>query len=223
MGRAGGVVYLPGMTAAPTTDPRRRYTFAEYLAFEEAHEWKHEFHEGEILAMSGASPEHALVTANAIAALNRVLSGTPCRVYSADLKIGVKPGARVCYPDASIVCGGLEYDPNDPKRYVVTNPQVIIEVLLPTTEGYDRGDKFRHYRSIPSLAEYVLVSQYAPVVETFFRQGDGSWLIAGTFTGLEARARLRSLDIEIALSDLYAGVEFPPPALPPDPRERESL
>jgi Uma2 family endonuclease len=223
MGRAGGVVYSPAMTAAPTTDARRRYTFAEYLAFEEAHEWKHEFHDGEILAMSGSSPEHALVTANTIAALHAVLSGKPCRVYSADLKIGVKPGARTCYPDASIVCGPLEHDPNDPKRYVVTNPRVIVEVLSPTTEAYDRGDKFRHYRNIPSLAEYVLISQYAAIVETFFRQSDGSWLIAGTFTGLEAHARLRALDIEIALSDIYAGVEFPPPAPPPDPRERESL
>jgi Uma2 family endonuclease len=205
------MVYSRPMTAAPT-DLRRRYTFAEYLAFEEASEIKHEFHDGEILAMSGALPEHALVTANAIAAFNRVLSGKPCRVYSADLKIGVKPGSRVSYPDASIVCGALEYDPDDPKRYVVTNPRVIIEVLSPTTEGYDRGDKFRHYRNIPCLAEYVLVSQYAPIVETFFRQGDGSWLIAGTYTGLEACARLRALDIEIALSDIYAGVEFPPPA-----------
>jgi Uma2 family endonuclease len=208
------------MTAAPTGLPRR-YTFAEYLAFEEANEWKHEFHEGEILAMSGGSPEHALVTANAIAALNRILSGKPCHVYSADLKIGVKPGARVCYPDASIICGPREYDASDPKHYVVTNPRVIVEVLSPTTEGYDRGDKFRHYRNIPSLAEYVLISQYAPIIETFFRQGDGSWLIAGTYTGLDARARLRALDIEIAMSDIYAGVEFPPPAPPPDPRERE--
>jgi Uma2 family endonuclease len=210
------------MTAAPT-DLRRRYTFAEYLAYEEASEIKHEFHEGEILAMSGTSPEHALITANAVAALHSVLVGKPCRVYSADLKIGVKPGSRVCYPDASIVCGPLEYDPNDPKRHVVTNPRVIIEVLSPTTEGYDRGDKFRHYRNIPSLAEYVLISQDAPLIETFFRQGDGSWLIAGTFTGLDARARLRALDIDIALSDVYAGVEFPPPAPPPDPRERELL
>jgi Uma2 family endonuclease len=208
------------MTAAPN-DLRRRYTFAEYLALDEASELKHEFHEGEILAISGTPPEHALITANTIAALHRILLGKRCRVYSADLKIGVKPGARTCYPDASIVCGPLEYDPNDPKRYVVTNPRVIVEVRSPTTEGYDRGDKFRHYRNIPSLAEYVLISQTAPIVETFFRQGDGSWLIAGAYTGLDSRARLRALDIEIALSDIYAGVEFPPPAPPPDPRERE--
>lgn len=217
------MVYSPVMTAAPTTDPRRRYTFAEYLAFEEAHEWKHEFHEGEILAMSGSSPEHALITARALRAIGNRIEGGPCQAYSSDLKIAVKPGSRVCYPDGSIICGPLEFDPNDPKRYVVTNPRVIIEVLSPTTEAYDRGEKFRHYRNIPSFAEYVLISQDAPIVETFFRQGDGSWVIAGTYTGLDARARLRALDIEIALSDIYAGVEFPPPAPPPDPRERESL
>jgi Uma2 family endonuclease len=210
------------MTAAPL-DLRRRYTFAEYLVFEEAAEWKHEFHEGEILAMSGASPEHALITASMTAVLHGLLAGKPCRVYSSDLKIAVKPAERVVYPDASVVCGPLEYDPNDPKRHVVTNPRVIVEVLSPTTEGYDRGEKFRHYRGIASLAEYVLISQTAAVVETFFRQADGSWLIAGTYTGLDARARLRALDIEFALSDIYAGVEFPPPALPPDPRERETL
>ncbi|HEY7119803.1 MAG TPA: Uma2 family endonuclease [Tepidisphaeraceae bacterium] len=210
------------MTAAPVP-ARRRYTFAEYLAFEEAAEWKHEFHEGEILAMSGTSPEHALITANAIAALHRALAGKPCRVYSSDLKIGVKPGARVCYPDGSIVYGALEFDPADPKRHVVTNPRAIIEVLSPTTEGYDRGEKFRRYREIPSLAEYVLISQTSAVVETFFRQGDGNWLIAGTYTGLDARARLRTVEIEIGLADIYAGVTFPEPAPPPDPREREVL
>jgi Uma2 family endonuclease len=208
------------MTAAPT-DLHRRYTFAEYLAYDESVEWKNEFHEGEMLAMSGSSPEHALITANALRAIGNRLEGKPCRVYSSDLKIGVKPGSRVCYPDGSIVCGPLEYDPNDPTRHVVTNPRVIIEVLSPTTEAYDRGEKFRRYRDIPSLAEYVLISQDAPIVETFFRQGDGSWLIAGTYTGLDAHARLRAVDIEIALTDIFAGVTFPPPAQPPDPRERE--
>jgi Uma2 family endonuclease len=208
------------MTAAPT-DLRRRYTFAEYLAYDESVEWKNEFHEGEILAMSGSSPEHALITANALRAIGNRLEGKPCRVYSADLKIAAKPGSRVCYPDGSIVCGPLEYDPNDPKRHVITNPRVIVEVLSPTIEAHDRGEKFRRYRDIPSLAEYVLISQDAPIVETFFRQGDGSWLIAGTYTGLDAHARLRAVDIEIALTDIFAGVTFPPPAQPPDPRERE--
>jgi Uma2 family endonuclease len=210
------------MTVAPSNS-RRRYTLAEYMAFEETQEWKHEFHDGEILAMSGTSPEHALITANALRALGNRLEGKPCRVYSSDLKIGITPTARVCYPDGSIVCGPLEYHPEDPRRHIVTNPRVIVEVLSPTTEGYDRGEKFRHYRNIASLAEYVLISQDAPIVETFFRQGDGSWVIAGTYTGLDARAVLRSVEIELALSDVYAGVTFPEPAPPPDPRERETL
>src|SRR4051812_33066980 len=156
------------MTAAPTTDLRRRYTFAEYLAFDEAHEWKNEFYEGEILAMSGSSPEHALITARALRAIGNRIEGGGCQVYSSDLKIATKPGSRVYYPDSSVICGPLEFDPNDPKHHVVTNPRVIVEVLSPTTEAYDRGEKFRDYRNITSFAEYVLISQDAPVVETFF-------------------------------------------------------
>jgi Uma2 family endonuclease len=207
------------MTAAPT-HAGRRHTFAEYLRFEEAAETKHEFHDGEILAMSGTSPEHALITANAIRAIGNRLQGKPCRVYSSDLKIGVSPGARVCYPDGSIICGPLQFDPADPKRHVVTNPRVILEVLSPTTEGYDRGEKFRHYRGIPSLQEYVLISQATPLVETFLRQPDGAWLIGATFAGPDATAFLRSIDVDLSLPDLYAGVTFPPPEPPPDPRER---
>lgn len=210
------------MTVLPTP-ARPRYTLAEYLAFEESTEAKHEFHDGEILAMSGASPEHALVTANLIRALGNALEGKPCRVYSSDLKIGVRPSSRIYYLDASIVCGPREYHPDDPDRRIVINPRVIIEVLSPTTEGYDRGSKFVHYRQLTSLEEYVLVSQVEPLIEIFQRQPDGRWYIAGTYTGLEARAPVRSVQIEIALSDVYAGVEFPPPAPPPDPRERETL
>jgi Uma2 family endonuclease len=206
------------MTAAPS-HLGHRHSFADYLAFEESAETKHEFHDGEILAMSGTSPEHALITANTICAIHAQLASKPCRVYSSDLKIGVTPGARTCYPDGSIICGPLEFDPADPKRHVVTNPRAIIEVLSPTTEAYDRGDKFRHYRTIPSLQEYVLISQSAPIVETFVRQADGSWLIAGAYTGLDATASLRSVQIEIKLADVFAGVTFPPPAPPPDPRE----
>jgi Uma2 family endonuclease len=208
------------MTIAPA-EPRRRYSLAEYLEFEDAAEGKHEFHDGEILAMSGGSPEHALITANAIGAIGNSLKGKPCRLYSSHLRISGPPRSNVYHPDLTIICGPLEYHPNDPKRQLVTNPRLIIEVLLPTTEAYDRGEKFRHYRTIASLAEYVLITQIAPVIETFVRQPDGNWLIAGTYFGLDAVATLRSVQIELKLTDAYAGVTFPQPAPSPDPRERE--
>ena len=94
------------------------------------------------------------------------------------------------------------------------NPKVIVEVLSPSTEGYDRGEKFDSYREIESLQEYVLVSQSSPHIQTFLRQKDGTWLF-GAFAGIEAVATLRSLDIQIPLRDAYAGVEFPPPAPAP--------
>jgi Uma2 family endonuclease len=216
------MVYSRIMTVLPTP-ASRRYTLAEYLAFEESTDAKNEFHDGEILAMSGASPEHALVTANMIMAVGNALRGKPCRVYSSDLKIGVSPSSRVYYPDASIICGAREYHPDDPGQRIVTNPRVIIEVLSATTEGYDRGSKFIQYRRLASLQEYLLISQTEPLIETFERQPDGKWLIAGMFAGIEARAAIRSVQIEIALSDVYAGVTYPPPAPPPDPRERETL
>jgi Uma2 family endonuclease len=210
------------MTADPT-HPARRHTLAEYLQFEDAAEGKHEFHDGEILAMSGGSPEHALITINALAALHAKLRGKDCRVYSSDLKINVGAQSRVFYPDGTVVCGPLEFDPNDLKHQLVTNPRVIIEVLSPTTEAYDRGEKFRDYRTLASLAEYVLISQAAPIVETFVRQPDGNWLIATAYAGLDAIATLRSIEVELKLSDIYANVTFPPPAPPPDIRERETI
>src|SRR5207249_4285796 len=136
---------LTPMTAAAT---HSRYTLEEYLASEEASEWKHEFHDGEILAMSGSSPEHSLISANAIAALHVQLAGKPCRVYTSDLKLSINARARVCYPDASIICAPLQFDPQDAKRRLVINPRVIVEVLSPTTEAYDRGKKFRDYRTL---------------------------------------------------------------------------
>jgi Uma2 family endonuclease len=196
------------MTAIPF-DTGRRCTLAEYLEFEESAPTKHEFHNGEILAMSGGSPEHALIIANALRAIGNRLGDKPCRVYSSDLRIAIGPDADVQYPDGSVICGPLEFHPADPKRRLVTNPRVIVEVLSPTTEGYDRGEKFRLYRQLPSFEEYVLISQMTPLIEIYLRQPDGRFLIASTQIGLEANAMISSLQIQLALSEVYAGVTFP--------------
>src|SRR5215203_5528676 len=136
--------------------PIHRHTIAEYLRAEETAVEKHEFHDGEILAMSGGSPAHSLIATNAGREIGNRLKGKPCRVYNSDLRVAVAASARFVYPDLTIVCGGLEFHPDDAKRHTVTNPRVLIEVLSPTTEAYDRGDKFAQYREIPSFQEYVL-------------------------------------------------------------------
>lgn len=199
------------MTVVPLPS-RPPHTLEEYLEYEETSAVKHEFHSGEILAMSGASPEHALITANAIAALHAKLRGGSCRVYSSDLKIAVGPEPEVQYPDASIVCGPLVFHPGDSKKRLVINPRIIVEVLSQTTEAHDRGDKFRYYRTLDSFEEYILISQTAPQIETFVRNADGTWIIAETYTGLTASVRLRSIQVELPLSDIFVGITFGAPS-----------
>jgi len=209
------------MTAIPSQSGRR-YTLEEYLEFEERSREKHEFHNGEILAMSGSSLEHALITANVLRVLGNALLGKPCRLFSSDLKIAIGQNADILYPDGSVICGAPEFHPADPKHRLVTNPRVIVEVLSPTTEAYDRGAKFSLYRTLPSLQEYVLVSQDKAMIETFVRQADGRFVIAATFANIDATAKLSSIDIQIALAEVYAGVTFPEPIPQPTFPERES-
>ncbi len=111
------------------------------------------------------------------------------------------------YTDGMVICGPPQLDPNDSERETVTNPRLIIEVVYPEAEAYVRGDKFAFYREIESLEEYVIVSQRIPQIETFFRQSGSTWLFTPT-TGLSAVAKLRSLDIQLPLAEVYAGIEF---------------
>lgn len=196
------------MSAEPV--PKRfRCSVAEYLRVEREATEKHEYRDGEVVAMAGGTGEHSLIIANAIRELGNRLKGKPCRVYDSNFRMAVNPGARYAYPDLSIICGPVVYDPADATRQTATNPRVIVEVLSPLTEAYDRGEKFRRYLRIPSFEEYVLVSQAMPVVETYTRQADGTWVFRA-FEGLEATARLRSLEIDLPLAEVFAGVEFPP-------------
>jgi Uma2 family endonuclease len=111
------------------------------------------------------------------------------------------------YPDVSIICGPRESDLNDPLRETFTNPRLIVEVLSESTEAYDRGEKFDRYRQLDSLQEYVLVSRETSRVETFFRQSEGAWLLTPV-SGLKSTAKLRSIEIELPLAEVYAGIEF---------------
>ena len=137
------------------------------------------------------------------------LRGKPCQPYGSDLRVRFVGQQRTAYPNVSVICGPIQYDPDEKAGHTILNPRVIIEILSPSTEAYDRGDKFAAYRDIPSLAEYVLTSQHEPRVETYLRQDDGTWSLA-PFVGLELTARIRSIGVDLPLAEVYSGVEFTP-------------
>lgn len=197
----------------PATKPR--YSIQDYYRIEnDATDGKHEFRDGEILAMSGGSPLRAVIAINVGTLLRGRLRGRPCIPYSSDLRVRITGRSRTAYPDVAVICGKIDHDPDDKAGHTVLNPRLIVEVLSPSTEAYDRGDKFAAYRSVPSLAEYVLVAYSEPRVETFFRQADGTWALS-SFSGGDAEVNLRSLQITLPLAEVYADVEFPAVAEPP--------
>lgn len=186
-----------------------RFTIEEYLRLETSAKERREYRDGQIVVKAGGSAEHSLIIANIIGELGNRLKAGPCRVYDSNLRVRIPRTSLYTYPDVSVICGETEVDPQDPGRTTATNPRVIVEVLSNSTEADDRGEKFRRYLSMDSLEEYVLVSQVRPRVETFTRQGDGSWRFA-TAAGLGSRVVLSSIQAEVALSEVYAGVQFPP-------------
>jgi Uma2 family endonuclease len=193
--------------ALPAQKLDTRVSIAEYLRREEASEIRHEFHDGEVLAMSGGTFDHAAVATNLVVALGMRLRGQPCRVLDSNMRVAVQRSRRFVYPEASILCQPPQFHPDDPKRTTIVNPRVIFEVLSDSTESYDRGEKFEKYRQIGSLDEYVLLAQDRPTVEGFLRQPDGAWGLLA-WNGLDAVARLRCLGLDLPLSELYAGVEL---------------
>ena len=176
-----------------------RYTFADYLAYEEGANVKHEFLEGEIYAMAGGTPQHAALAAAATTMIGAQLGEGPCRVFSSDLKIRVLETGLVSYPDVTVVCGPVEHDPES--RLVVVNPTVIVEVLSDSTQEWDRGEKLDHYRRIPSLRECLLVSHRAPALELWRRDPVGTWTRqeAGPGGALE----LQSIGASVRVDELY--------------------
>ena len=178
---------------------RHHYAFSDYVDLEQASNVRHEYFQGEIYAMAGGTPDHAALCLAFGAELREKLKGDRCRAFSADLRIRVLASGLATYPDVSVVCGPLERDPES--RTTVTNPTVVVEVLSPSTEEYDRGDKFELYKQMPSLKEYVLVSFRDPVIQVWRRNSDGAWLQEEARSG--ARVRLLSLGCEIAVDDVY--------------------
>lgn len=202
----------PGKTADELGLPRRA-TVAEYFEIADAAIERCEYRAGTVVRMPVGTEFHSLIGMNVGSAIGNRTEGSQCRTYNPNLRIGVRNRPHFMYPDLSVIYGPTEHDPRDASKQSATNPRLIVEVLSPSTELYDRGEKFRRYLQIPSFQEYVLVAQDRPRVETLFRQGDGTWSLSFA-NGPEASIHLRSLDIDVPLSVIYANVEFPP--LPDD-------
>jgi Uma2 family endonuclease len=182
-------------------EPARKltYSFAEYLTVDEASETRHEYVNGEIFAMSGGTLEHSELAANVIAALATQLRGKPCVVFTSDARVRVLATGLATYPDVSVVCGAIQRDPQN--KNTLTNPVVLVEVLSDSTEGYDREEKFSHYRRIPSLREYLLVSQYEKRIEHLSRNDDGSWTLRDVVA--PGMVELPSIGCSLALEEIY--------------------
>jgi Uma2 family endonuclease len=185
---------------------------ADYLEIERTAAFKSEFFHGEMFAMAGGTPQHSLIAANSIRALGNRLEKKPCTAYTADLRIKVEATGLMTYPDVSVVCGPLRYAEGTDDTIV--NPTVLVEVLSESTEAYDRGTKFGHYRQIPSLRDYLLVSQREPKIDLFTRQQDERWLL-NALSGLNAVLELASLSISLPLSEVFTKVEFVPSGFRP--------
>jgi Uma2 family endonuclease len=186
-------------------------TIAEYLAIEESASYKSEYIAGEMYAMAGGSPRHALLAANVIRELGNALKGGSCAVYSSDLRVAVLDAEFFSYPDATVVCGPLQF--SDAGQMAVINPSAIVEVLSDSTEAYDRGAKFRLFSELPSLQTYILVSQRTALIEVFTRDTGIGWRLDPVSAPAEF-ATFPALAIKLALAEIYAGVDFP--ALPPN-------
>jgi len=184
---------------------KKKLSEAEYLAIERAAELKSEFYNGEMFAMAGASHQHSEIKENLSIEIGGRLKGSTCHTYSSDMRMKVHRTGLYTYPDILIVCGRPEVDREHGD--ILHNPQVIIEILSESTESYDRGKKFLHYRRIPSLKEYVLVSQNQKLIERFVRQLDDDWLLT-TFDDPDGEFALSTVPVRVPMADVYRGVEF---------------
>lgn len=183
---------------------KKKYTPEEYLALEEKAEYKSEYWNGEIVAMSGAAIEHQQIVINLTTELAAKLKGK-CRVFPSEMKVWVKKRGKFFYPDLTIICDKPNFYKN--RRDTIDNPRLIIEVLSKSTAAFDRAEKFLSYQSLESLDEYVLVSQDKALVEQYLKRKDGTWIYQATI-GLESKVTFPSIKKTLKLSDIYDLVEF---------------
>jgi Uma2 family endonuclease len=186
--------------------PKHLLTPQEYLALERRAETKSEYLRGEMFAMAGASRQHNLIATNVAAEFRQQLRERPCEVYQADMRVKISSTGLYTYPDVTVVCGEPQFE--DAEVDTLLNPTVLVEVLSSSTADYDRGGKATHYRSLPSLEEYVLISQDQALIEHYARQGPDQWLLTEKHS-LDDTLVLASINCRLPLAEIYLKVRFP--------------
>jgi len=184
---------------------KKNFTLAEYQAMEQVAEFKSEYYQGEIFAMSGGTADHSTIKLNLGAKLLALLDPKPCRVFDSDMRLLIEPSGLYTYPDVMVICGKIEFVPK--RKDEVTNPIVLVEVLSESTRDYDRGAKFNFYKQIPTLREYILVESEQPRIECYRRTQSDQWVIE-MYENLEAAVKLESVACEIPLRQIYAKVSW---------------
>lgn len=188
-----------------TTQTVTHVTPDEYLAAERLSDYRSEYLDGGVYPMTGASLNHGRVIINVATELALQLRERDCDVLVADMKVRLQESRKFFYPDVCVLCGAPQF--HDERKDIILNPDFIVEVLSPSTEAFDRGAKFKAYKTIESLKEYLLVSQNEPSIEQFVRNGDGKWTYAAV-EGLESSIALPSIECTLNLSAVYKRVEF---------------
>lgn len=188
-----------------SSQPNPKFTPKEYLSIERKAEYKSEYFDGEIFAMTGASRRHNLISTNVITTLNKQIENRPCELYASDMRVRIPQTGIYTYPDIVVVCEEPQFE--DEELDTLLNPLLIIEILSKTTENYDRGEKFEHYRSIDSLREYTLIAQKKCHIMHYVKQADSSWLLSET-KSIDDILQLPSVNCELALVDVYRKVKF---------------
>ena len=186
--------------------PKTLLTPEQYLAIEREAEYKSEYFQGEMLAMSISDWVHNQLVMNLAIGLGSQFRSRPCRVYSNDMRVLVRAMGLYTYPDVVVVCGERRFVAE--RRDILLNPSLLVEVLSPSTESFDRGRKFKHYQSIESLGEYLLVASDRAHVDQYTRRPDGQWLLTSAGR-LEDSLDLQSVGCRLALADLYEKVDLP--------------
>jgi Uma2 family endonuclease len=187
-----------------SSDPSTLLSEEEYLAIERQAEFRSEFYNGEMFAMTGASRQHNLIATNLVISLGNQLRTSPCNVYSSDMRVRVTSTRLFTYPDVVVTCGEEEFA--DDEQDTLLNPLVIFEILSNSTEAHDRGKKFEHYQNIDSLSTYVLVAQKAPRIERYVRQGGGRVWVYTEAHEPDAVVRIDAIGCDLRLEDVYAKV-----------------
>jgi Uma2 family endonuclease len=184
---------------------QRYYSPQEYLELEEAAEFRSEYHAGEIIPMTGGTPNHNQIAGNFYAAILAALRGQPYRVFMTDLRLWIPQRKIYTYPDVMVASRPVEL--LEGRKDTITNPLMIAEVLSISTESYDRGKKFEHYRTIPTFQEYILIDQYRMHVDQFSKTEKGRWLFS-EYDGEAAVLSLTCVQLQIPLPDIYQEIEF---------------